>query len=93
MKEEVKEKVVAEKVQVTGSWLRTFLGNRVAGAIMDMPWDSAVLAGPHSPRLDRPLLQPPESPVWTPILHSGRTLVSLVWETLKSLCWVRDAFE
>ena len=40
------------------------MGSRVAGA-HDLPWDPAVLAGPHPPNLDTPLLVAPESPVWT----------------------------
>ena len=39
--------------------------SRAAGAIQDLPWDPAVLAGPHPPNLDTPLLVDPESPVWT----------------------------
>ena len=65
VKEEVEEKVVEEKVEVAGAWLKTFLGNQAAGPIMDMPWDGVVLVGPHPPGLDRPLLLPAESPVWT----------------------------
>ena len=33
--------------------------------MQDMPWDPAVLAGPHPPNVDHPLVVPPESPVWT----------------------------
>ena len=41
------------------------MGSRDAEAIEDLPWDPAVLAGPHPPTLDTPLLVAPESPVWT----------------------------
>ena len=30
---------------------------------LDLPYDPAVLAGPHTPNLDVPLLVPPESPI------------------------------
>ena len=63
--EEVEEKVVEEKVDVAGSWLTTFLGNRAVGAIMDIPWYLTVLAGPHAPGLNCPLLLPVKSLVWT----------------------------
>ena len=61
----VEEKVVEEKVAGAGQWLRGCLGSPTAGTIMDLPRDPAVLAGPHPPNLDQPLLVPPESPVWT----------------------------
>ena len=41
------------------------MGSRDAGALQDLPWDRAVLASPHPPNLDTPLLVAPESPVWT----------------------------
>ena len=41
------------------------MGSRDVGAVQDLPWDPAVLAGPHPPNLDTPLLVAPESPVWT----------------------------
>ena len=41
------------------------MGSRAAGALQDLPWDPAVLVGPHPPNLDTPLLIAPESPVWT----------------------------
>ena len=41
------------------------MGSRDAGAIQDLPWDPAVLAGPHPPNLDTPLLVALKSPVWT----------------------------
>ena len=41
------------------------MGSRAARALQDLPWDPAVLAGPHPPNLDTPLLVAPESPVWT----------------------------
>ena len=64
--DDVKAEVVEEKVEGTGmAWWRGFSGNRGAGAIMDMPWDAAVPAGPHPLGLDNPLLLPLESPVWT----------------------------
>ena len=66
MKEGVEAQVVVEKGGVTGmAWLRGFLGNRAAGAIMDVPWDPAVLASPHPMGLNHPLLLPPESSIWT----------------------------
>ena len=38
VKEEVEAKVVGEKVEVSGmACLRSFLGGRAAGAILDMP--------------------------------------------------------
>ena len=46
-------------------WLRGMMGSRDAGALQDLPWDPAVLAGPHPPNLDTPLLVAPESRVWT----------------------------
>ena len=46
-------------------WLRGLMGSRAAGALLDLRWDPAVLAGPHPPNLDTPLLVAPESPVWT----------------------------
>ena len=65
VKEEVGEELVEDKVQGTGmAWLRGFLGNRGAGAIMDMPWDPSVVAEPHPLGLDVPLLPPPESSIW-----------------------------
>ena len=63
--EEVEEKVVEEKAVGAGHWLRVFLGSREAGAIEDLPCHLAVVARPHPPNLDHPLLVPPESPVWT----------------------------
>ena len=66
VKEEVEAKVVVETaVGGGGGWLRFFGGSRDAGVIQDLPWDPAVVAGPHPPNLDHPLLVPPESPVWT----------------------------
>ena len=55
----MEEEVVEEKVEGTHvEWLRGFLGNQGAGAIMDMPWDPAVLEGPHPPGLATRLLSP-----------------------------------
>ena len=45
--------------------LRLLLGSTDAGAIQDLPWDAALLAGPHPPNVDTPLLVGPDSPVWT----------------------------
>ena len=42
-----------------------FLGSRDGGAFQDLSRDPAVLAGPHPPNLDHPLLVPLESPGWT----------------------------
>ena len=63
-------------------WLTGIMGSRDAGALQDLPWDPAVLAGPHPPNLDTPLLVAPESPVFTlrfllvrvhhPLLGAGR---------------------
>ena len=41
------------------------MGSRAARALQDLPWDPAVLAGPHPPTLDTPLLVAPQSPVRT----------------------------
>ena len=65
VKEEVEGKVVEEKAVGEEQWLRGFLGTREAGAIRGLPCDPAVLAGPHPPNLDHPLLVPPESLVWS----------------------------
>ena len=45
--------------------MRTDLRSQAAGAIIDLPWDPAALAGPNAPHLDHPLLVRPESPIWT----------------------------
>ena len=66
VKEEEKAQVVTEKVQITSmAWLRGLLGNRDTRAIMDMPWDPAIMAGPRTPGLDQPLLTPQRRWVWT----------------------------
>ena len=69
VKEEVEEKLAVEKAVCVsgggGGWLRVFLGTRDAGAIHNLPWDAAVLAGPHPPNLHHPFLVPLESPVCT----------------------------
>ena len=74
MEEEmVKEQEEAKVVVATpagggggwSQWLREMVGSRDAGALQDLPWDPAVLAGPHPPTLDTPLLVAPENPVWT----------------------------
>ena len=68
VKEEVEAKVVMETTAVGGRvspWLRVMMGSRDARAIQDLPWDPAVLACPHPPSLDIPLLVDPKSPVWT----------------------------
>ena len=64
VKEEVEEKVVdgkvvEEKAVGLGQWLRGFLGTREAGAIRDLPWDPAILAGPHPPKPGPPPPRPP----------------------------------
>ena len=46
----------------TSDWLRGLMGSRAAGALQDLPWDPAVLAGPHPPNMDAPLLVAPGSP-------------------------------
>ena len=69
VKEEEDETKVVEAAPAAGGgvsqWLRGLMGSRAAGAIQDLPWDPAVLAGHHPPNLDTPLLVDPESPVWT----------------------------
>ena len=67
VKEEVEAKVLVETPAAGGvsHWLRTMMGLIDAGAIKDLPWHPAVLAGPHPPNLDTPLLVAPESPAWT----------------------------
>ena len=71
VKEEGEAKVVVETPARGGGgggwsqWLRGLTGLRDVGALQDLPWDPAVLAGPHPPNLDTPLLVAPESPVWT----------------------------
>ena len=72
MEEEiVKEKEEAKVVVATpaagglSQWLRGMMGSRDTGGLQDLPWDPAILAGPHPPNLDTPLLVAPESPVWT----------------------------
>ena len=45
--------------------LKGVMGSRDAGALHDLPWDPASLAGPHPPDMDTPLLVAPESPVST----------------------------
>ena len=58
VKDEVPEKVLEEEATGAGQLLRSVLGGWTGG-IMDLPWDPAVLAGPHPPNLDHPLLVPP----------------------------------
>ena len=69
VKEEVEVKVVVDTPPAGGGgssqWLRVMMGSRDAGAIQDVPWLPAVLAGPPPSKLDTPLLVAPESPVWT----------------------------
>ena len=68
VKEEVEAKVVVEtpaRGGGGGQWLKGMMGSRNAGALQDLPWDPPVLAGPHPPNLDTPLLVAPESPGWT----------------------------
>ena len=67
VKEEVEAKVAVETPAraPVSQWLRGMMRSRDAGAIGDLPWDPAVLAGPRPPNLDTPLLVAPESPVWT----------------------------
>ena len=67
VKEEVEEKVVEEKGEVTGSWLRTFLGNRAAGAIMDMPCPGTPPSG----------LAPTPPPSTTPFSYPRRVRFGL----------------
>ena len=69
VKEEEEETKVVEAAPAGGGgvskWLRGLMGSRAAGAIQDLPWDPAVLAGPHPPNLDTPVLVDPEdSPVF-----------------------------
>ena len=68
VKEEEEETKVVEPAPAGGGggqWLRGLMGSRAAGDIQDLPWDPAVLAGPHPRNLDTPLLVDPETPVWT----------------------------
>ena len=46
VEEEVEETVVEEKAVESGQWLRVFGRAKTAGAIVDLPWDPAILAGP-----------------------------------------------
>ena len=39
-------------------WLRGMMGSRDAGALQYLPWNPAVLAGPHPPNLDTPSSSP-----------------------------------
>ena len=41
------------------------MGSGDARALQDLPWDPAVLAGPHPPNLETPLLVAAKSPVWS----------------------------
>ena len=41
-----------------GDWLRGLMGSRAAWALQDLPWDPAVLAGPHPPNMDTPSSSP-----------------------------------
>ena len=74
--EEMEEEIVKEEEEAKvvvktpaggggGQWLKGMIGLRDAGALQDLPWDSAVVACLHPPNLDTPLLVAPESPVWT----------------------------
>ena len=68
VEEEVEAKVVVETAVGGGGggqWLRYLLRSRDAGAIQDLPWDPAILAGPQPPNVDHPLPVAPESPVRT----------------------------
>ena len=70
VKEEVVAKVMVETAVGGGGegvseWLRQFLGSRDGGAIRDLPSDLFVVAGPHPPNLNQPLLVAPESPLST----------------------------
>ena len=65
VKEEVEAKVVVETPARGGAsgWLKGLMGSRDAGALYDLPWDPAVLAGPHPRNLDTS--SSPRSPVCT----------------------------
>ena len=63
--EETKVVEAAPEGGGTSDGLRGLMGSRAAGALQDLPWDPAVLGGPHPPNMDTPLLVAPESPVWT----------------------------
>ena len=41
------------------------MGHRSAGAILDLPWNLAVLDTPRPPGMDTPFPLPPESSIWT----------------------------
>ena len=71
VKEEVEANVVVETPAVgrVSEWLRTMMGSRHAGAIQDLPWDPAVLAGPHPPKPGHPPpCRPGESGLDSPVL-------------------------
>ena len=75
VKEEEEAKVVVAAPGGGGvsQWLRGLMESRDAGAIQALPWDLAVLAGPHPPNLDTHRVAP-ESPVWTLrflLVHGG----------------------
>ena len=68
VKDEEEETKVVEAAPAwggTSDWLRGWMGSRAAGALQDLPWDPAILAGHHPPNMDSPLLVAPQSPVWT----------------------------
>ena len=69
VKDEEEETKVVEAAPARGGtsdWLRGLMGSRAAGGLQDLPWGPVVLARPHPPTMDTPLLVAPESPVWTP---------------------------
>ena len=69
VKDEEEETKVVEAAPAAGGGderlAQGLMGSRAAGALHDLPWDPAVLAGPQPPNLDTPLLVAPGSPVWT----------------------------
>ena len=68
VKDEEEETKVVEAAPAgggTSDWRRGLMGSRAAGTLQDLPWDPAVLAGPHPPNMDTRLLVAPECPVWT----------------------------
>ena len=65
VKEKMEAKVVVETPARGGGEPMAQDDDGVEGAIQDLPWYPAVVAGSHPPNLDTPLLVAPESPVWT----------------------------
>ena len=78
--EEMKVVEAAPAVGGTSQWLRGLMGSRAAGAIRDLPWDPEVLASPHPPNLDTPILVAPEMSLDSPVF---------CWCGCTTGCWGR----